>query len=134
MLYEVITYLAQLDLSKLTMYDKWFAQYYQTPFFPYDFQIWQYTESGTVDGIDGSVDLNICFKDYSVITSYSIHYTKLYEVLFAHFVPFTVGEPLPRNDQLPDIASRLLAWYAREGRELPWRGTRDPYRISYNFV
>ncbi len=63
---NIIGYLAQLDLSKLTMYDKWFAQYYQTPFFPYDFQIWQYTESGTVDGIDGSVDLNICFKDYSI--------------------------------------------------------------------
>ncbi len=24
---------------------------------------------------------------------------------------------------------RLLAWYARHGRDLPWRRTRDPYRI-----
>src|SRR6266487_3875939 len=24
---------------------------------------------------------------------------------------------------------RLLAWYARHGRDLPWRKTRDPYRI-----
>lgn len=24
---------------------------------------------------------------------------------------------------------RLLAWYARNGRDLPWRRTRDPYRI-----
>jgi A/G-specific adenine glycosylase len=24
---------------------------------------------------------------------------------------------------------RLLAWYRRHGRALPWRGTRDPYRI-----
>ncbi|MBR1733651.1 MAG: A/G-specific adenine glycosylase, partial [Alloprevotella sp.] len=24
---------------------------------------------------------------------------------------------------------RLLGWYAANGRELPWRGTRDPYRI-----
>ncbi len=23
----------------------------------------------------------------------------------------------------------LLAWYDREKRELPWRGTRDPYRV-----
>ncbi|MDY0269168.1 A/G-specific adenine glycosylase [Trichloromonas sp.] len=23
----------------------------------------------------------------------------------------------------------LLDWYGREGRELPWRGTRDPYRV-----
>ncbi len=27
------------------------------------------------------------------------------------------------------IASVLLDWYAREGRDLPWRRTRDPYRI-----
>ena len=27
------------------------------------------------------------------------------------------------------IADILLDWYAREGRDLPWRRTRDPYRI-----
>jgi A/G-specific adenine glycosylase len=27
------------------------------------------------------------------------------------------------------IGRLLLAWYARAHRELPWRGTRDPYRI-----
>src|SRR5262245_14940630 len=27
------------------------------------------------------------------------------------------------------IRRRLLAWFAREKRRLPWRGTRDPYRI-----
>lgn len=27
------------------------------------------------------------------------------------------------------IAEILLDWYAREGRDLPWRHTRDPYRI-----
>jgi A/G-specific adenine glycosylase len=35
------------------------------------------------------------------------------------------AHPLPKVD----VATRLLAWYGREGRELPWRGTRDPYRI-----
>ncbi len=28
-----------------------------------------------------------------------------------------------------NFSLRLLEWYARYGRELPWRGTRDPYRI-----
>jgi len=28
-----------------------------------------------------------------------------------------------------DMACRLLAWYGREGRDLPWRQTRDPYRV-----
>jgi A/G-specific adenine glycosylase len=29
----------------------------------------------------------------------------------------------------PAIAPLLLAWYGRAGRDLPWRKTRDPYRI-----
>ena len=28
-----------------------------------------------------------------------------------------------------EVAHRLLAWYGRAGRDLPWRRTRDPYRI-----
>ena len=27
------------------------------------------------------------------------------------------------------VADILLDWYAREGRDLTWRRTRDPYRI-----
>jgi len=28
-----------------------------------------------------------------------------------------------------DVSERLLAWYTRHCRDLPWRQTRDPYRI-----
>ena len=28
-----------------------------------------------------------------------------------------------------DFARSLLAWYRQQGRDLPWRNTRDPYRI-----
>lgn len=28
-----------------------------------------------------------------------------------------------------EVAHQLLGWYGREGRDLPWRQTRDPYRI-----
>jgi adenine-specific DNA glycosylase len=30
---------------------------------------------------------------------------------------------------LHEVAPRLLGWYARAKRDLPWRRTRDPYRI-----
>ena len=33
------------------------------------------------------------------------------------------------NDALPSIRSALLAWYAAQKRDLPWRTTSDPYRI-----
>ena len=29
----------------------------------------------------------------------------------------------------PQLRARLLRWYARHRRRLPWRGTRDPYRV-----
>lgn len=39
-------------------------------------------------------------------------------------------KPVPAAGIEPaGIADRLLGWYAEHGRSLPWRGTRDPYRI-----
>ena len=47
------------DLEGVARYPFWLAEYGETPAFYYDFQIWQYTDSGQVDGIRGPVDLNI---------------------------------------------------------------------------
>ena len=55
----------KLDLSRLTAYDTWYAAYVSYPDYPYDFQMWQFTDTGSVDGIEGDVDINICFVDYS---------------------------------------------------------------------
>ncbi|MCD8346077.1 MAG: glycoside hydrolase family 25 protein [Oscillospiraceae bacterium] len=49
------------DLSRVDDYMMWFAGYSETPTLYYDLQMWQYSSSGTVDGISGSVDLNIAF-------------------------------------------------------------------------
>ena len=54
-----------LDMAQLEGYPLWMAQYYQVPFFPYDFKIWQYSPKGRVAGIPNSVDLNLFFYDYS---------------------------------------------------------------------
>lgn len=35
-------------------------------------------------------------------------------------------KPASRHDL---VRAKLLAWFRREKRRLPWRGTRDPYRI-----
>ena len=65
MIYGNLKWLAaNMDLSRLTEYDTWLAQYYRTPAFPYDFQMWQYTNTGSVAGINGDVDLNLCFTRY----------------------------------------------------------------------
>jgi GH25 family lysozyme M1 (1,4-beta-N-acetylmuramidase) len=51
-----------LDMDRLGDYQLWLAHYANVPNFPYKFNGWQYSESGTVDGISGTVDLNLWFK------------------------------------------------------------------------
>jgi len=36
---------------------------------------------------------------------------------------------LPPSSHLVAFRRRLLAWFAKHGRDLPWRRTRDPYRV-----
>lgn len=59
------TYLLMLDLASLEQYDKWFAGYTLPIYYPYEYKMLQYSESGKVAGIPGAVDVNICFKDYT---------------------------------------------------------------------
>ena len=58
------TFMIMLDLEQLEKYEKWFAYYDDTVYFPYDFGIWQYSSTGSVDGIKGDVDLNVCMKEF----------------------------------------------------------------------
>ena len=49
--------LDQLDASQF-----WLAEYDTKPDFFYDFEMWQYTHTGAVPGIQGNVDLNLAFR------------------------------------------------------------------------
>lgn len=49
------------DLERLQDYKIWYADYERIPQTPYDFTFWQYSESGRVDGVNGTVDLNVWF-------------------------------------------------------------------------
>ena len=59
------TSMMKLDVQRLTDYDFWLAEYNDKPTYYYDFQMWQYASDGYVPGINGNVDMNICFRDYS---------------------------------------------------------------------
>lgn len=52
------------NLDLLNDYSFWLAEYRSVPTFYYHFDLWQYTAKGTVPGIEGVVDLNLCFTDY----------------------------------------------------------------------
>ncbi|MCD8086596.1 MAG: lysozyme [Clostridiales bacterium] len=49
------------DLSALEGYEVWYAEYADSPGFAYAIAMWQYSSSGTVNGIAGDVDLDIWF-------------------------------------------------------------------------
>lgn len=49
------------DLRELTDYDLWLAEYDAVPDFYYHFDLWQYSHTGRVDGIQGDVDLDLAF-------------------------------------------------------------------------
>lgn len=57
--------LKRIDISKFTQSSVWLADYEEQPDYPYLFDMWQYSTEGELYGIDGLVDLDICFVDYS---------------------------------------------------------------------
>ena len=58
-------FIMMLDLEQLEHIKKWYAFYDSTPYLPYEYSYWQYSDKGHIDGIEGSVDLDICIEDLS---------------------------------------------------------------------
>ena len=52
----------ELDLEQLSDIDIWYADYEDVPQTPYDFDFWQYSNTGKVAGVSGEVDLDIWLK------------------------------------------------------------------------
>lgn len=50
------------DLARMQDLELWYADYNSFPNFAYEFKLWQYSQTGTVNGIAGNVDLNLYFS------------------------------------------------------------------------
>lgn len=50
-------------LGELLDYEFWLAEYRDTPTYPFKIHMWQYTDAGTVPGINANVDLNLSFRE-----------------------------------------------------------------------
>lgn len=55
------TFTTKTKLEQFNSYQKWYADYQEKPIYPYEFNIWQYTETGKINGITGNVDIDIQF-------------------------------------------------------------------------
>ena len=53
--------IADLDLNELADYDVWLSDENIPTDYPYRFSLWQYTKKGSVQGVDGNVDLDLSF-------------------------------------------------------------------------
>ncbi|MBQ8982691.1 MAG: hypothetical protein IJ079_03805 [Lachnospiraceae bacterium] len=59
----------KLTGSVYNKWERWVAQYYSECTYSGSYGMWQYGSDGRVNGINGNVDVNICYKDYPAILS-----------------------------------------------------------------
>lgn len=64
---DIYGYKDRLDISLLGHIDKWVARYGSNPQYVKEHGMWQYSDSGCVNGINGNVDLDEAYKDYPAI-------------------------------------------------------------------
>ena len=52
----------KMDAGAFGNYRIWLAQYTESPTYTGRYEMWQYSSRGTIPGIKGDVDLNICYQ------------------------------------------------------------------------
>ncbi len=57
-------FMNQLNVSELSAYHFWLAHYTTQTDYTGRYEVWQYSSTGSVDGISGGVDMNISFHNY----------------------------------------------------------------------
>lgn len=64
---DIGTFRTRLDNERLDNWTKWVANYSHEPSYVTDYKMWQHSSKGNIAGIQGNVDLNICYADYPTI-------------------------------------------------------------------
>lgn len=61
----------EIDVTDLSDYKFWLAEYTDVPTYDEYYHMWQYTSKGTVDGIGTHVDLNLCYMNIDTSINHS---------------------------------------------------------------
>lgn len=62
-------------LTSVTNYTRWIAQWGSACTYTSTYDMWQYSETGRVNGINGYVDMNYCYKDFNSVKTNSVNNT-----------------------------------------------------------
>ena len=137
----------KMDTAKICKtYECWMAHFVRDGTYQiydrYDeaFGMWQYSPSGTVDGVEGGVDMNVAFKDYPAICrQFGFNgYTATGETLLLSSVTapqvLTKGESYPVDGRVissgGNLTSVTAGFYNQDGEQVTGRSV-GPRQLSY---
>jgi lysozyme len=100
----------RLDDSKLTPFTHWVAQYASKCTYCGAYGIWQYSSTGSVNGISGNVDMDISYQDYpSIIKAGGFNgYSKTSAPQLSTPAPVPSPAPAPARKSVDEIAHEVL--------------------------
>lgn len=110
-------------------FSRWVAQYASACTYSGSYDIWQYTSKGSVNGIRGNVDMNVCYKDLAKPTAPEA--PKPAEVV----LPFAVGDNVKIIGSYANSSTASTAAYsAAKGKTAyvvkTYAGTNFPYQLG----
>lgn len=62
----------RVDMTELSGYNTWLAEYAEVPSYDGYYHMWQYTSKGSIDGISTNVDLNLCYMNIDTSIDHSM--------------------------------------------------------------
>lgn len=115
--------LDDMEMGRLSDWDIWLAHYTNQTDFQYPYQIWQYSESGKVDGISSNaVDMNVSLKDYPQII----------RAASAENLALTAAADASSNAQGYPAAAAADGWASGNSRWMAAVGDKAPF-LQLNF-
>lgn len=130
----------RIDEDCKKRYDVWLAQWTKKPTYSGAFGLWQYSDSGKVDGISGNVDMNIAYKDYPAImvanglNGYVKKVTNKTEKPVAKPVEKPAAKPVVKSYKKGDKVELKNAYYYRTAYDKKARGKKSGTFYLYDGV
>lgn len=117
----------KLNMSKLSKYDVWVAQWNAECTYQGSYGMWQYSDKGKVNGINGNVDLDYALKDYpSIIKKAGLNGFNKKKTESKPKKTKTKYYTVKKNDNLTKIAKK----YKTTVEQLvKWNGIKNPNLI-----